>query len=115
VRVQSAFSAHSAMIGVCSAERRCPLFSPYRKEATGALGDAQLRSLEERLRHLRELNERRAAILDSIGQQGKLDAALQHATIRSYGIRFRRDSRQGGDVRFACDSPLEGAVSERTS
>ena len=55
------------------------LVSRYRKEATGALNDAQLRSLEERLRYLRELNERRTAILDSIGQQGKLDAALQHA------------------------------------
>ena len=52
---------------------------PYRKEATGALDDAQLRALEERLRYLRELDERRAAILDSILQQGKLDDALKQA------------------------------------
>ena len=52
-----------------------PFVARYRKEATGALDDAQLRTLEERLRYLRELDERRAAILDSISQQGKLDAA----------------------------------------
>jgi transcriptional accessory protein Tex/SPT6 len=51
----------------------------YRKEATGALDDAQLRTLDERLRYLRELDERRAAILDSISPQGKLDAALNQA------------------------------------
>src|SRR5262249_19321422 len=51
----------------------------YWKEATGALDDVQLRTLEERLRYLRELDERRAAILDSISQQGKLDAALKEA------------------------------------
>jgi protein Tex len=56
-----------------------PFVARYRKEATGALDDTQLRRLEERLRYLRELDERRAAILDSISQQGKLDAALKHA------------------------------------
>src|SRR6266436_6271192 len=56
-----------------------PFVARYRKEATGALDDTQLRTLEERLSYLRELDERRAAILDSIGQQGKLDAALKHA------------------------------------
>ncbi|MBO0739467.1 MAG: RNA-binding transcriptional accessory protein, partial [Alphaproteobacteria bacterium] len=45
----------------------------------GALDDAQLRTIEERLSYLRELEERRAAILDSIGQQGKLDADLKRA------------------------------------
>src|SRR5438132_10004049 len=56
-----------------------PFVARYRKEATGVLDDTQLRTLEERLRYLRELDERRAAILDSIGQQGKLDAALKQA------------------------------------
>ena len=56
-----------------------PFVARYRKEATGALDDTQLRTLEERLRYLRELDERRAAILDSISQQGKLDAALKEA------------------------------------
>jgi protein Tex len=54
-----------------------PFIARYRKEATGALDDARLRTLEERLRYLRELEERRAAILESIRSQGKLDDALE--------------------------------------
>ncbi|MFF5173139.1 Tex family protein [Micromonospora sp. NPDC000089] len=54
-----------------------PFIARYRKEATGLLDDAQLRSLEERLRYLRELDERRAAVLESIRGQGKLDDALE--------------------------------------
>jgi uncharacterized protein len=54
-----------------------PFIARYRKEATGALDDAQLRTLEERLRYLRELEERRTAILESIESQGKLDDALR--------------------------------------
>src|ERR671917_2756306 len=54
-----------------------PFIARYRKEATGGLDDAQLRELEERLRYLRELDERRTAILESIRSQGKLDAALE--------------------------------------
>ena len=54
-----------------------PFIARYRKEATGALDDAQLRTLEERLRYLRELEERRAAVLEAIREQGKLDAALE--------------------------------------
>jgi uncharacterized protein len=53
-----------------------PFIARYRKEATGALDDAQLRTLEERLRYLRELAERRAAILASIADQGKLTDEL---------------------------------------
>jgi protein Tex len=54
-----------------------PFIARYRKEATGMLSDEQLRTLEERLRYLRELEERRAAVLDSIRAQGKLDDALE--------------------------------------
>ena len=54
-----------------------PFIARYRKELTGTLDDAQLRTLEERLRYLRELDERRAAILESIRAQGKLDDALE--------------------------------------
>ncbi|MEW9528086.1 Tex family protein [Microbispora sp. NPDC049125] len=54
-----------------------PFIARYRKEATGMLDDAQLRALEERLRYLRELEERRAAVLESIRSQGKLDEALE--------------------------------------
>ncbi len=54
-----------------------PFIARYRKEATGALDDTQLRNLEERLRYLRELEDRRKAILDSIREQGKLDADVE--------------------------------------
>ena len=58
-----------------------PFIARYRKELTGALDDAQLRTLEERLTYLRELEERRKAILDSIREQGKLDAVLEAAIL----------------------------------
>ncbi|HUC57734.1 MAG TPA: Tex family protein [Streptosporangiaceae bacterium] len=53
-----------------------PFIARYRKEATGGLDDEQLRTLTERLTYLRELEERRAAILESVKSQGKLDEAL---------------------------------------
>jgi len=53
-----------------------PFIARYRKEVTGALDDTQLRNLEDRLRYLRELEERRAAILKSIEEQGKLTDQL---------------------------------------
>ena len=56
-----------------------PFISRYRKEATGGLDDTQLRLLEERLNYLRELNERRKTILDSIKSQDKLTPELEKA------------------------------------
>ena len=56
-----------------------PFIARYRKEATGSLDDGQLRTLEERLRYLRELDERRAAVLSSIEEQGKLTDELKAA------------------------------------
>ena len=58
-----------------------PFVARYRKEVTGGLDDTQLRTLEERLTYLRELEERRVAILDSVREQGKLDAALEAAIL----------------------------------
>jgi len=54
-----------------------PFIARYRKEATGALDDAQLRLLEERLGYLRELEERRTAVLESVRAQGKLTPELE--------------------------------------
>src|SRR5882672_3256683 len=54
-----------------------PFIARYRKEATDGLDDTQLRALEERLGYLRELEERRTAILKSIEEQGKLTPQLQ--------------------------------------
>ncbi|WP_030439616.1 Tex family protein [Actinoplanes subtropicus] len=58
-----------------------PFIARYRKEVTGQLDDTQLRTLEERLGYLRELEERRAAVLESIRSQGKLDDALEQAIL----------------------------------
>ena len=58
-----------------------PFIARYRKEVTGSLDDGQLRTLEERLRYLRELDERRAAVLSSIEEQGKLTAELKSALL----------------------------------
>ncbi|UQS28051.1 RNA-binding transcriptional accessory protein [Amycolatopsis thermalba] len=65
-----------------------PFIARYRKEVTGALDDAQLRTLEDRLRYLRELDERRTAILESIGSQGKLTEELAEA-IRAADTKAR--------------------------
>jgi uncharacterized protein len=54
-----------------------PFIARYRKEVTGTLDDQQLRTLDERLGYLRELEERRTAVLESIRTQGKLDEALE--------------------------------------
>ncbi|MCR9244849.1 MAG: RNA-binding transcriptional accessory protein [bacterium] len=56
-----------------------PFIARYRKEATGGLDDTQLRQLEDRLGYLRELDERRATILASITEQGKLTPELERA------------------------------------
>ncbi len=67
----------SAAIGLLDEGATVPFISRYRKEVTGGLDDTQLRTLEERLRYLREMEERRAAILASIQEQGKLTPELQ--------------------------------------
>ncbi len=65
-----------------------PFISRYRKEATGGLDDAQLRLLEERLRYLRELEERRGTIIASITEQGRMTPELletiTHAADKSH-------------------------------
>jgi len=58
-----------------------PFVARYRKEATGGLDDTQLRTLEKRLAYLRELEDRRATVLRSIEEQGKLDDALRRAIL----------------------------------
>ncbi|MFV0681097.1 Tex family protein [Ottowia sp.] len=56
-----------------------PFIARYRKEATGGLDDVQMRELEARLAYLRELHDRRAAVLKSIDEQGKLSPELRAA------------------------------------
>ncbi len=67
----------SAAVELLDGGATVPFIARYRKEITGELDDAQLRTLEERLGYLRELEQRRAAILESIQSQGKLDDALR--------------------------------------
>jgi uncharacterized protein len=67
----------AAAIGLLDEGSTVPFIARYRKEATGALDDTQLRALETRLSYLRELEDRRKTILESIREQGKLDAALE--------------------------------------
>jgi uncharacterized protein len=69
----------AAAVGLLDGGATVPFIARYRKEATDTLDDTQLRTLEERLRYLRELDERRNAILESIREQGKLDAALERS------------------------------------
>lgn len=56
-----------------------PFIARYRKEATGMLDDTQLRTLEERLRYLREMDARRTAIIESIKTQGKMTPEIELA------------------------------------
>ena len=65
-----------AAIALLDGKATVPFIARYRKEATGGLDDTHLRTLEERLTYLRELEDRRAAILKSVEEQGKLTPEL---------------------------------------
>ena len=66
----------AAAIALLDEGATVPFIARYRKEATGGLDDAQLRLLEERLTYLRELEDRRATVIASIEEQGKITPAL---------------------------------------
>ena len=66
-----------AAVGLLDEGATVPFIARYRKEVTGGLDDTQLRNLETRLTYLREMEDRRAAILSSIEGQGKLTDALR--------------------------------------
>ncbi|WP_347554294.1 Tex family protein [Robbsia sp. KACC 23696] len=69
----------AAAVGLLDEGATVPFIARYRKEITGNLDDTQLRTLEERLTYLRDMEDRRATILQSIDEQGKLDATLRAA------------------------------------
>ncbi|MFZ2872511.1 Tex family protein, partial [Zavarzinia sp.] len=83
-----------------------PFVARYRKEATGGLDDAQLRTLEERLSYLRELAQRRASVLDSIRTQGKLtdeleakiEAAATKAELEDLYLPFKTKRRTKAEI-----------------
>ena len=66
-----------ATIGLIDEGATVPFISRYRKEVTGGLDDSQLRLLEERLVYLRELEDRRATVIKTISEQGKLTDELK--------------------------------------
>src|SRR5471030_1836049 len=66
----------AAAIALLDEGATVPFIARYRKEVTGGLDDTQLRLLEERLRYLRELEERRGAVIESVREQGKLTDEL---------------------------------------
>ena len=78
----------SAAIELLDGGATVPFVARYRKEATGSLDDAQLRTLEERLGYLRELDERRDVIIKEITAQGKLTGELE-AQIRAADSKAR--------------------------
>src|SRR6187200_2628041 len=69
----------AAAVALLDDKATVPFIARYRKEATGGLDDTQLRLLEERLTYLRELEDRRAVVLKSIDEQGKLTPELAAA------------------------------------
>ncbi len=90
-----------------------PFISRYRKEVTGSLDDTQLRTLDERLRYLRELEERKEAILKSIDEQGKLTDELRNSinnavtknTIEDLYLPYKKKRRTKGQI--AIEAGLE--------
>ncbi len=66
-----------ATVGMLDEGATVPFIARYRKEVTGSLDDSQLRNLEDRLRYLRDLEDRRSTILNSIEEQGKLTDDLR--------------------------------------
>jgi uncharacterized protein len=78
----------TAAVALLDGGATVPFVARYRKEATGGLDDAQLRTLEERLGYLRELEDRRAAVLESIREQGKLTPDLE-AQVRAADTKAR--------------------------
>ena len=101
-----------------------PFIARYRKEATGNLDDTQLRTLEERLLYLRELEVRRAAILASIEEQGKLtdvlrasiEAATTKQTVEDLYLPFKPKRRTRAQIaREAGLEPLaDGLLADPT-
>jgi len=96
-----------------------PFIARYRKEATGGLDDTQLRTLEERLRYLRELDERKAAVRAAIEEQGKLtpelardiDAADSKARLEDLYLPYKKKRRTKAMIaREAGLQPLADAL-----
>ncbi|MEH3087612.1 MAG: Tex family protein [Xylophilus ampelinus] len=109
----------AAAVGLLDGGATVPFIARYRKEATGGLDDVQLRALEQRLSYLRELEERRAAVLAAIESQGKLTDALRAAVaaaptkqeLEDLYLPYKQKRRTKGQVaREAGIEPLADAL-----
>ena len=108
-----------AAVGLLDEGATVPFVARYRKEVTGGLDDTQLRTLDERLSYLRELEERRAAILASIDEQGKLtpelaaqiDAAETKQSLEDLYLPYKQKRRTKAQIaREAGIAPLAEAL-----
>jgi uncharacterized protein len=103
----------TAAIGLLDEGSTVPFISRYRKEVTGSLDDTQLRNLEERLRYLRELEDRRDVIYKSIDEQQKLTPELAQAIqaaetktqLEDLYLPYKRKRRTKGQI--AIEAGLE--------
>lgn len=101
-----------------------PFISRYRKEVTGGLDDGQLRQLEERLRYMREMEDRRASILKSIDEQGKLTDELKAEILKAdtknrledLYLPYKQKRRTKGQIAIEAGlEPLADALLENPS
>ena len=96
-----------------------PFISRYRKEVTGGLDDTQLRYLDERLRYLRELEDRKGSILKAIDEQGKLTDSLKKSilscvaknTLEDLYLPYKKKRRTKGQIAIEAGiEPLADAL-----
>jgi uncharacterized protein len=113
-----------AAVGLLDEGATVPFIARYRKEVTGGLDDTQLRNLETRLTYLREMEDRRAAILSSIEEQGKLtdelradiDAADSKSRLEDLYLPYKQKRRTRAQIaREAGLEPLaDGLIADPT-
>jgi uncharacterized protein len=101
-----------------------PFISRYRKEVTGSLDDTQLRQLEERLRYIREMEDRRVAVIKNIEEQGKMTDELKRdllsadtkTRIEDLYLPYKQKRRTKGQIAIEAGiEPLANALFENPS
>jgi len=101
-----------AAVSLLDAGDTVPFISRYRKEVTGSLDDTQLRQVEERLKYLRELEQRRDSILKSIDEQGKLTATTK-TNLEDLYLPYKKKRRTKGQIAIEAGlEPLANALLE---
>ncbi len=111
----------TAAVGLLDDGATVPFISRYRKEVTNGLDDTQLRQLEDRLGYLREMDDRRLAILKAIDEQGKLTAELSleineaetKVRLEDLYLPFKKKRRTKGQIAIEAGiQPLADALLE---